>query len=70
MVRGWLVLAHVVGQLESFVTATAGIGEPTGKQICESEAFQGDGQQTDGAGSAADVDRAGMKVRAARSSPR
>ena len=61
MVGCELVLAHVMGQLESFGTGHRGVGEPAGKQIGESEAFQGDRQQTDGAGPAADVDGAGMK---------
>ena len=61
MVGCELVLALVMGKPESFGAGHRGVGEPAGKQIGESEAFQRHGQQTDGAGPAADVDGAGMK---------
>jgi hypothetical protein len=38
-------LAHVVGQLESLRAGHRRIGEPAGKQICESEAFKATGNK-------------------------
>jgi hypothetical protein len=55
MVGCELVLAHVMSKLEFFGTGHRGVGEPDGKQIGESEAFQRHWQQTDGAGPASDV---------------